>query len=686
MTGFVTDVVQFQHYQTYLKDRGLDDITIERLDLRMVGASALHEINISQAGLVGGILWTLRYLDGRPTGEYGARCFYSNEVIAGKAPAKFVTPKGQSGMLYYSPLANWSNIPKRSRIILCESYLKADIAALCGYYAIGMSGVWGWSKGQKVLSTRFAELPWKALELEPVISFDSNVCEEREDLMMAAQYLTTQLEIKHGVTPSLPAEDYKSNDWGLDDYYASHGIQATQDYLSSVPQHIITTRNTHLNALNEEVVYVREVAKVVELETGVQMSPGIFKEATYVNRVRWDEEGVPRKIAKEWMEWTERNDVSEIVYHPGDARVKIPDWFNAWDGMGVDPIEGDVTLFLDWLNDAFVGDVEKHFFLNWWSYQLQNPGAKMSTALVMVGPSGTGKGWVSEIMSHIFGGRNVAKVDLSVFEERFNGDYAQRQLVTVEEASQLNTAASSKVYNKVKDLITNPEIRMEAKGMDAKMVRNVGNLFLSANKLGIFKIDEYDRRLAILEMTGNHASVGEYWTARFDWIQDQGAAAIYHYLLNYDCSNFSPKADAPMTQAKQDMVDMTADPIDSWCRGLISNPEQLLSDSSLKDIDGRLFTPTELAYIFNDGRTPLSELTGNSGKVRAMATALREHKVPMANSGKRLKCDDYQATSYFCLTGDPSTPRGGSWKREIDSRQFFKLVKESEGKNPQSKY
>ena len=154
------------------------------------------------------------------TGAIGARVWYLKKgFVDFSDKPKFSTPKGQIPRLYHSPLSNFSKIQYGDTIVLCESYLKADIIAMLGYKAIGVSGCWGWSHNKAMIED-FKKLPWKELGLKFVISFDSNVGPDGDPILTKAiSRLAAEME-RIGVTShvSYLPKDAEDNDWGIDDY------------------------------------------------------------------------------------------------------------------------------------------------------------------------------------------------------------------------------------------------------------------------------------------------------------------------------------------------------------------------------------------------------------------------------------------------------------------------------------
>ncbi len=658
----------FKDQLEYLHERGLDDITIKRLGLEIKTATWLGDNGIKWQGLSRGIVWQLRNLRGELTGKIGARVFYQKSIVDVDKP-KFLPQKGEVPGVYFSPLANWDKLEYGQRIFICESYLKADIAALCGFHALGISGCWGWSHNNE-LNWDFKQLPWKDSGLVPIVCMDSDVNPDNPKLYQAARKFNAEILVRCGVHAQiivLPAEDKT----GLDDYYVEQGKNATVELLQSDAEPLPDAMTDHLKIMATEVAFIEQIARMVRINDGLIMTRGDFENMHYADRQIWNEDGKPVPVAKTYIKWPDRTVVNELVYKPGEARLG-DSFYNAWEGMGVEPLAADVKLFTSWINDVFDSDTEREWFLDWWSWQLQNLGGKLTTGLVMVGPPGIGKGWISHIFARIFGIKNVAKAPLTVLERPFNADIAAKQLFIVEETDEIG-GSNQRVYNNLKDLITNTTIRLEKKGVDAILIDNCLNVFLTGNQVGIFKLDAGDRRFAVLECVecepGYVANNSAYWDRRWDWVDNGGAEAIYGHLLARDLARFNPKGMAPMTSAKQDMVELTHSSIELWLTDLRDAPDDVLI-SGQSEVDGSVASAKELMWLYLGGRVPMHDIERSA--VTKMNSALKNARFEPANEGKKIKDLDGYPTRYFIIR--PVRVPVPIWGDIVRNRMFWQRL------------
>ena len=667
----------FKEQSDYLKKRGVDEITTKRLGIEVMTESLLEKEGIRIEGQSRGILWRLKDINGVLTGKVGARLWYKVGFLPNDEKPKFVTPTGQVPGLYFSPLINWDKLEYGQRVYICESYLKADIVCLLGHHAIGISGCWGWSY-QKQLIWDFQQLPWRAMGLVPVVCFDSNVYEGRPKLLQAATKLRAELDVRCRVDAHILVLPPPNPDdhWGIDDFYARNGKEATLAHLNGETTPLPNEILEHLKIMNTQVCLITDIKRFVDIETGNLMKREEFENIVYADRMADDPEGKKISVAKIWTKWDGRNTVPRLAYKPGEERLKEGEWFNIWKGMGTEPLAADVGLFLSWVYEVFDTDTERLFFLNWWAWQLQNMGKKMTTSLVIVGKSGIGKGWIARIAELIWGMDNISKNSLGQLDSRFNSELANKQLLIVEESDDMSAKSGGAIYNRMKDLITNPQIRLERKGMDAIMVDNTLNVFITGNRIEIFKLDTFDRRFMVCEARDAGQGIcnsAEYWKPRWEWIErGGGAAAIYGYLLSRDLAGFDPYGEAPLTKAKEDMIDITHLPMEVWVEELMGNAEEMMNIRG-QPVDGRLATAKELLFVYYDGQKPMHEIT----KVEAtkMNAILKNARFRVASNGSKIKVDGVP-NRYFLLSGPDESP---NWAGEVKGRVFWSRLVASAG-------
>ncbi|WP_294948270.1 DUF5906 domain-containing protein [Sulfurivirga sp.] len=244
--------------------------------------------------------------------------------------------------------------------------------------------------------------------------------------------------------------------------------------------------------------------------------------------------------------------LDEIGFDPAGTDPKIK--HNLWRGWPLKPKPGrcdNILGLLLYLCNA--NEQVYEWVLKWLAYPLQHPGAKMHTALVFHGPQGVGKNlFFEKCMGPIYGEYAVV-LNSAALEDNFNADWASRKLFVIAD----EVVASTERYhlkNQLKNLITSDTVRINPKNVIARQERNQMNfVFLSNEHIPL--ILEPDDRRHLVVWTPKGAEAKDYEAVEAE-IATGGVEAFYHYLLNLDLGDFKPWTRPPMTDAKQQLIDL----------------------------------------------------------------------------------------------------------------------------------
>ena len=240
---------------------------------------------------------------------------------------------------------------------------------------------------------------------------------------------------------------------------------------------------------------------------------------------------------------------------------------NLWRGWPTTPKAGKCEALLALLEHLCSGEGEQRareiyqWVLKWLAYPLQNPGAKMKTALIFHGPQGTGKSQFFEAIMAIYGeyGRVV---DQSAIEDKFN-DWASRKLFLI--ADEVVTRAEIwHVKNKLKHFVTGDTIRINPKNVASYTERNHVNIVYLSNEKQPLPIERDDRRHLVIwapEKLGKWS-----YTQVAEEIAAGGVAALHQYLLDLDLDGFSEYTEPPMSAAKADLIDVSLESTERFLR------------------------------------------------------------------------------------------------------------------------
>ena len=285
-----------------------------------------------------------------------------------------------------------------------------------------------------------------------------------------------------------------------------------------------------------------------------------------------------RDVHRRWQEHPDRKIVRihEVGFDPtGKDGLAC----NMWGGWPTTPRAGSCDRLLELLdylcskeqsNAPEISD----WVLKWLAYPIQNPGAKMKTALVMHGPQGAGKNLFFEAVKSIYGDYGRV-VDQQAIEDKFN-DWASKKLFLIAD----EVVARQELFhtkNKLKILITSDEIRINPKNVGAYDERNRCNLVFLSNEAQPLVLEHWDRRYAVV-WTPPELPPDIYTQVQKE-IEAGGIEALHDYLLNLPLGDFSPYKHPPMTQSKEELIDMGLDSTERfflhWFRGEIEGVEAM---------------------------------------------------------------------------------------------------------------
>lgn len=256
--------------------------------------------------------------------------------------------------------------------------------------------------------------------------------------------------------------------------------------------------------------------------------------------------------------WVERGAfyLDEVGFDPSgkDRRVKL----NTWSGWPLRPKQGSCNKLLGMLQYLCStdpnGDEIFHWVLCWMAYPLQHPGAKMSSAIIMHGPQGTGKSTIWQCLAKIYGDYATV-LNQRGLEDRFNSDWVDSKLFLLAEEV-VTRAEMWHIKNELKELITGEWIRVNPKNVAAYRQRNQVNCVFLSNEYQPLPLDNDDRRHCVI-YTPPPLDESEYDDV-FIEIENGGVEALYHHLMSLDLSRFHPKKRPPMTEAKTALIALSS--------------------------------------------------------------------------------------------------------------------------------
>ena len=417
----------------------------------------------------------------------------------------------------------------------------------------------------------------------------------------------------------------------------------------------------HLWGLNREIAFIGRLNSVWEFRYK-NLYPNYHKllfrfSDRMISVLKADGSGFKRINAVDaWVKWKYRRYYIDLGYFPGRGPV-VDEQINTWQGWGVVSRKGSVRPFLDLLKYLFAGEDElREWFIKWLAYPLQNPGSKVYTAVLLHSRrQGVGKSFIGYIMGDIYGD-NFNVVGLEDLHGAFNGWVVSKQFILGEE---ITGTYSRKEADRIKNMITREKVYVRLKYEPEYRMDDCANYLLTSNHVDALFLDEFDRRVVVHEIRS--AAKPNSFYARIDkWRRNGGPACLFYYLLHsVDLTGFNPKAPAPMSQAKLNMIALSKSDVDLAVIDLKENPDQILKRGERR-IECDLITARDLASFLphSDSRrinlVSLSKSLSREGfRQRRLSTCEGTQRLwAVRNSKKWNAAENSEWVKHFNLCSD----------------------------------
>lgn len=208
----------------------------------------------------------------------------------------------------------------------------------------------------------------------------------------------------------------------------------------------------------------------------------------------------------------------------------------------------NVKFFIDHTMYLCSGDKNvSNYLVNWIANIIQKPSKKSEVAIVLYSfAEGAGKNSFTDLLVKLFDGYTTKITNIDMIASNFNSDMAGKLIVVGDEIK----ARAQNMADELKNAITQKEIRIEYKGVDAIMLRDYSNYIFTTNNELILKISCSDRRYCLIECPDEIKS-RNYFDEYFSKLEnDDILTDVFMYLATLDISNFNTR-DIPMTDYKK---------------------------------------------------------------------------------------------------------------------------------------
>lgn len=262
-----------------------------------------------------------------------------------------------------------------------------------------------------------------------------------------------------------------------------------------------------------------------------------------------------RDLGTAWVEDHRRRTYDRIALIPD--KQPPADVYNLWRGWGVEPRAGKWPTIFRHLLRVICGADRKHFryLLRWIARSVQEPDKAAEIAIVLKGDKGTGKGAFGTILKKLFGLHAIQVSNPRHVTGNFNAHLADVLILIVNEAFWAGDKAADGV---LKDMITDPTIRIERKGVDVIEVPNMLKLVLMANADWVVPATADERRYFVLDVPDARKDDFDYFNKLFAAIEGDELPAFLAHLKAMNLKGFNHRK-APDTKALSEQKIIGAD-------------------------------------------------------------------------------------------------------------------------------
>jgi hypothetical protein len=265
--------------------------------------------------------------------------------------------------------------------------------------------------------------------------------------------------------------------------------------------------------------------------------------------------------------------LSQFTYRPGAPAI-VGAEANTWQKGGLEPIVGAVPApWLEHVAEMIPDEAQRNHFLDWCAFVLQRPGEKINHAVVLYTANhGAGKDSLLAPLFSGVGASNWQNVPPETLCREFTG-FLEKQLIYVPEVKNFT---KGEFYNFTKRVLAAPPETVSVRKMrtDAYDIPNIQNWIMTTNAADAIRLEADDRRYWIADCVGHDRADLAYYDRLWGFLDDKdehgrkrdtGRKIAMGWLLARNVSRFRP-FDAPMTDAKREMIDQAGSAPLRWCR------------------------------------------------------------------------------------------------------------------------
>jgi hypothetical protein len=272
--------------------------------------------------------------------------------------------------------------------------------------------------------------------------------------------------------------------------------------------------------------------------------------------------GKKTSISKLWFTSSNRRQYKGVVFNP-DTNKKHNGYYNLYRGFAVKPKKGDWSLMKTHIKEVIANNFSPiyHYIIGWMAQTVQEPGGERpGVAIVMRGGQGVGKGVFANNFGKLFGSHFAHIQNQKHLTGNFNYHLKDKLLVFVDEAFWGGDKSKGGI---LKGLITEKQLFIEPKGLNAFPVDNHMRFIIASNESWIVPADADDRRMFVIDVSKKYQGEHDYFKALVNQMKNGGREAMLYDLLEYDFSKMNLR-EFPRTEALLDQILHSASTVEKF--------------------------------------------------------------------------------------------------------------------------
>lgn len=218
-----------------------------------------------------------------------------------------------------------------------------------------------------------------------------------------------------------------------------------------------------------------------------------------------------------------------------------------------------IQPMLDFIKEVWANNNEEDYIylLNWLRILVTKPLEKTDVAIFGYSKrQGTGKGTLTNFLTEYVIGLDLTTTisDLEGVTQKHNSSVEGKKLVVIDEIA-LKAKRAAPMFNKMKFLITEPNIGVEPKGSEHYNAKNLANFFLLSNNLDSLYLEgEEERRYHCVELSEARRRDRKYFAElRNKCFNENCGNHFYTYLHKADIPTIDV-GDTPTSKLKKRIV------------------------------------------------------------------------------------------------------------------------------------